>query len=45
MHKALEQIDEWERRQHDELDRKVSKAREEVAPAKQSVQQKLDGKG
>ena len=42
---ARQRIDEWERRQHEKLNRGVEKARDEIARAEQSVQDKLDRKG
>ena len=38
---ARQQIDEWERDQHEKLSRKVQKAREDLNRAEQSVQEKL----
>ena len=44
VHMAREQIDEWEERKHEKLDRKVSKAREKTSQAERAAEKKLDRK-
>jgi hypothetical protein len=45
MEAARQRLSDWEGRQHEKLSRDVQKAREELARAEDTVQDKLDKKG
>ena len=42
---ARQRLDDWERRQHERLGRDMRNAREQIARAEQTVQEKLDSQG